>query len=148
MRNLFIASSICIFSTCFGILYAADRDAATLERQETKVVPANKESSAPKYLYRIVSPQEWQKSQERKVLETSSLDEDFIHLATKEQLPHIAQKFWNNKDYVILTLDTKKLIGRLVHEANPGGTTLYYHLYEGNIPLDAIVNASMVHNAS
>jgi uncharacterized protein (DUF952 family) len=145
MRKFFIASSTLFFSTCFGISNATDRNAATLEMQESKVIPANKKSSTPKYLYRIVSPEEWEKSKGQQVLETSSLNENFIHLATKEQLPHIAKKFWNNKDYVILTLDTKKLIGRLVYETNPGATTLYYHLYEGNIPLDAVIDASMMH---
>lgn len=125
-----------------------DQPPATLERQETKMIPANKENSAPRYLYRIVSPEEWQKSKEQRVLETTPFDKNFIHLATKDQLPHIAQKFWNNKDYIILTLDTKKLIGHLVYETNPGGTTFYYHLYEGSIPLDAVLDASLMHNRS
>jgi uncharacterized protein (DUF952 family) len=112
------------------------------------VISANKESSTPKYLYRIVSSEEWQKSKERRILETSSLDENFIHLATKEQLSYIVKKFFNNKNYVILTLDTKKLIGRLVYETNPGGTTLYYHLYEGSVPLDAVIDASIMPSKS
>lgn len=103
--------------------------------------------STPQYLYRIVSPKDWQKSERQSYLESSSnLDEKFIHLATKEQLPRIAKKFWNNKDYVILTLDTKKLIGRLVYETNPGGSTLYYHLYEGKVPRDAVVDVSTIHD--
>lgn len=100
------------------------------------------ETRAPKYLYKVVSPADWQKSQEQKVIQTSSIDDTFIHLAKEDQVPHIVQKFWNNKDYVVLKLDTKKLVGRLVYENNPGGTTLYYHLYEGKIPLDAVVDVS------
>lgn len=144
MRNLFIAASIFVFSACFGISCAAEQNPATFEKKEPKVIPLNKENQTPKYLYRIVSLEEWQKSKKQKVVETSELDKNFIHLATKEQLPQIAQKFWKNKDYVILKLDTKKLTGRLVYEANPGGTTLYYHLYEGTIPLDAVVDASVI----
>lgn len=129
MRNLFIFLTICIFSICFG----------AVDHGEVKVIPV-----PPKNLYKIVSPEDWQKSQGQQVLETSSMDKDFIHLSTKEQLPHIAQKFWENKDHVILTLDTKKLKGRLIFETNPGGTTRYYHLYEGSIPFDAIVDASII----
>lgn len=124
---------ILIFS---GISNAMDSNATMLEREEAKVTPT--------YLYKIVSPEEWQKSKGEKFLETSSFDEKFIHLATKEQLPHVAQKFWNEKEYVILTLDTKKLLGRLVYETNPGGTTLYYHLYDGKIPLDAVKDVSFI----
>lgn len=112
------------------------------------MIPQNTENHIPQYLYKIVSPEDWQRSKSQKILETSSMDENFIHLSTKEQLPHIAQKFWKNKDYVILTLDTKKLVGRLVYETNPGGTTLYYHLYEGKIPLDAVMDASLTKSKS
>lgn len=107
------------------------------------MIPPSLESPIPKYLYRIVSPEEWEKSKTHAVLETSAFDEKFIHLSTKEQVSHTAQKFWEHKDYVILTLDSSKLIGRLVLETNPGGTTLYYHLYEGKIPLDAVVDISI-----
>lgn len=106
----------------------------------------NKENSIPQRLYKIVSPKEWQKSKELLFLENSPLDKHFIHLATKEQLPRVAQKFWNKQDYVLLTLESKKLVGRLVYEANPGGSTLYYHLYEGKIPLDAVLDASFINN--
>jgi uncharacterized protein (DUF952 family) len=144
MRILFMASLIATFTTCFGISH--DQNAPILERQDTQVISANKETPVPQYLYKIVSPESWQKSQAQKVLETSSFDEDFIHLATEEQLPHVAQKFWNNKPYIILTLDTKKLSGRLIYETNPGGATLYYHLYEGNIPLEAVMDVSSIQN--
>ena len=93
----------------------------------------------PQYLFRVVSPEEWQKSLQQGYVETSIIDRDFIHLSTKEQLPHILEKFWPEKKFIILKLDSSKLEGRLVYEANPGGTTKYYHLYEGKIPLEVIV---------
>ncbi|MBA2367563.1 MAG: DUF952 domain-containing protein [Candidatus Protochlamydia sp.] len=96
----------------------------------------------PEYLYKIVSPEQWQQSLQQNKLSNSEMDEDFIHLATAEQLNHIAQKFWNQKKYVILKLDTKKITGLMAYETNPGGNTRYYHLYEGNIPLDAVVEVS------
>lgn len=92
------------------------------------------------HLYKILSKQNWLKSQEQGVVHLSEMDKEFIHLAMEDQLPRILDKFWKNeKEYVILKLDVSKLIGRLVLEANPGGETKYYHLYEGEIPLQAIV---------
>jgi len=96
----------------------------------------------PEYLYKIASLEEWQESLRQKQVALSPLDKDFIHLATKEQVAHVLQKFWSNKSYKILKLDSRKLIGRLVYETNPGGTTQYYHLYQGKIPLDAVIDSS------
>lgn len=93
--------------------------------------------STPEYLYKIVSDMEW-----RKGVLISSIDTDFIHLSTEDQVSRVVEKFWKGKDHVILKLDVKKLIGRLVYETNPGGTTFFYHLYDGKIPPDAIINMS------
>jgi uncharacterized protein (DUF952 family) len=111
---------------------------------EQKEVQMHQKNSSPEYLYRIVSTEQWEESLRQNQVVNSSIDKDFIHLATEEQLARIAQKFWNNKDHIILKLASKKLTGRLVYEANPGGTTLYYHLYDGNVPLDAIIEISRV----
>jgi uncharacterized protein (DUF952 family) len=93
----------------------------------------------PHYLYKILSKSDWQQSQGKPFLKLSSMDDAFIHLATKEQLPAILKKLWpNDLDRVILKLDVSKLPGRLVKERNPGGTTEYYHLYDGALPLDAV----------
>lgn len=148
MKNIIITVSFSILVLLFGISNASTQNLAAAEKEETSMTLSNTETHAPKYLYKIVSPEEWQKSKTQKILVTSPIDDNFIHLSTEEQLPHVAQKFWKDKDYIILTLDTKKLVGRLVHESNPGGTTLYYHLYEGEIPLDAVVNTSLVQTKS
>jgi uncharacterized protein (DUF952 family) len=105
----------------------------------------HQENSSPEYLYRIVSTEQWGESLRQNQVVNSSIDKDFIHLATEEQLAHITQKFWNNRNHIIIKLASKKLAGRLVYEANPGGTTLYYHLYDGNVPLDAVVEISKIH---
>ena len=109
--------------------------------------PENRESKMmqhSEYLYKIVSIEEWQKSLLHNEIVLSSMDKDFIHLAKEEQVVHVAQKFWENRDYIVLKLASKKLVGRLLYEVNPGGTTQYYHLYEGNIPLDAVVDVTIV----
>lgn len=115
-----------------------------MDRSDKSIVTkqALQKNLPPEYLYKIVSPDQWQESQLQDHIVTSPIDKDFIHLATEEQLPHVIQKFWENKDYLVLKLSSKKLTGRLMYEANPGGTTLYYHLYEGSIPLDAVVEIS------
>ena len=99
----------------------------------------NHENHTPHYLYKIVSPEDWQESLRRNQVVASPIDVYFIHLATESQLAHVAQKFWSGKSYMILKLDSKKITGRLAYETNPGGTTQYYHLYEGMIPLYAVV---------
>lgn len=89
-------------------------------------------------LYHLISPEDWK---EQTVVAT---DDPFIHLATEQQLSKITAKFWEGKDYVLLTVDPKRLTGRLVYEANPGGTAKYYHLYDGGIPIEAVLDAKIV----
>lgn len=101
------------------------------------------QNSNPDHLYKIVSPEEWQESQFQKYLVISSFDEKFIHMSTKNQIPHVLKQFWSNKNHVILKLASKQLIGDLVFETNPGGTTQYYHLYNGKIPLSAVIDVSL-----
>ena len=96
------------------------------------------------YLYKILSYQHWQASQSRQSLVLSADDHNFIHLSTKEQLEKIIAKYWADASrVVILKLKTERLQGELVFEANPGGTTKYYHLYKGLIPFNAIEEAKI-----
>jgi uncharacterized protein (DUF952 family) len=67
------------------------------------------------------------------------LDDRFIHLATEGQIPKVLEKFWGDRDCLILKLQSDQLKGRLVLEANPGGTHKYYHLYDGTIPMTAVI---------
>ncbi|MEI8124498.1 MAG: DUF952 domain-containing protein [Parachlamydiaceae bacterium] len=134
---------ICFLLPFFGVVKAYDIGVSLSDEIET--FPKQKEkmmqdrSFIPQYLYKIVSPEDWEASRLKNEVVISQIDTDFIHLATENQIPHVAEKFWNGKPYTILKLDSKKLRGRLVYETNPGGNTQYYHLYEGRIPLDAVV---------
>ena len=77
----------------------------------------------------------------------SKMDNDFIHLSTKKQLDGIIKKFWKNiPEFFVLTLEVKKLPGKLVLETNPGGSNKYYHLYNGFIPTTSIISASKIHS--
>lgn len=96
----------------------------------------------PEFLYKIVSPKEWQESKLQHRVIATPIDQGFIHLASEDQIAHVLQKFWKNQEWVLLKLVSRKLQGRLVYETNPGGTNRYYHLYEGSIPLDAVVEVT------
>lgn len=118
---------------------STDKNVGAQQQEEASM---KKKQQAPPYLYKIISQEDWQESQKQNYVINSPLDKDFIHLATEAQVPHVAEKFWKNKSYIVLKLDTKKLKGHLSYETNPGGTTYYFHLYEGFIPLEAVVETS------
>lgn len=101
----------------------------------------------PEHLYKVISQEKWTKSQSRSELILSSMDKEFIHLATDEQLANVIRKFWGDtKQFIIVKIDTKKLRGTLKFETNPGGTTQYYHLYDGAVPLEAILETTSLEN--
>jgi uncharacterized protein (DUF952 family) len=98
-----------------------------------------KEGKVPKQLYKLVSLAQWEESQQSDRLVLDETDGAFIHLATEEQWPAIARKYWAGRSLVVLQVATDKLVGKLIFETNPGGSgTKYYHLYEGYVPLEAI----------
>lgn len=103
------------------------------------------DTQRPQYLYKILSSRNWHATQNRHIVTLSADDDAFIHLATEEQLDRIIVKYWSNcSSFVVLKLDTSKLKGDLVLEANPGGTTKFYHLYKGFIPFNSIVESKTV----
>lgn len=92
------------------------------------------------YIYKILSAQAWQESQELGLIPPQKLDTNFIHLCKQDQINKIVEKFYNNEPKIIIaTIDANKLSGNLIEEANPGGTTKYFHLYDGKLPLDCVV---------
>lgn len=96
----------------------------------------------PQYLYKVISIEDWKDSQEMESVKLTNADQDFIHLATEDQLGRIVEKYWDKvPEYVVLKINTTKLPGKLVFEANPGGENKYYHLYGGSIPLKAVVES-------
>ena len=102
-------------------------------------------TATPKHLYKIVSLEDWNQSAPQPHLVLSPMDKNFIHLSTKKQLDGIIKKFWSTvAKFVVLTVDSSKLPGRLVFEANPGGSNKYYHLYEGSIPQESILKAQSI----
>lgn len=136
-RDVIVQSKEIITGPRIGVDYAGPD--AELPWRFQLVKTGKPDKSAPPFLYKIVSADMWKKSRKLKNLILSEMDRDFIHLATHDQFSRIAEKFFKDvKEYVVLKLNTHELKGRLVLEANPGGTTKYYHLYEGRIPLAAV----------
>jgi uncharacterized protein (DUF952 family) len=99
-------------------------------------------AETPQFLYKITSPQNWTQSQTAGYVLPNSIDTNYIHLATENQVPYVIKKFWSNQNYVLLKLDPKKFEGKLIYELNPGGTQKFYHLYNGKIPLTAVISAT------
>ncbi len=96
----------------------------------------------PTFLYKVLSLNDWEKS--CKTIHVSNMDSSFIHLSTEEQLDKIIKKYWTNaSEYVVLKIETDKLLGNLILEANPGGVNKYYHLYKGSIPLSAVIEMKL-----
>jgi uncharacterized protein (DUF952 family) len=96
----------------------------------------------PTFLYKIVSPNDWTDSQDEPTLVLSEDDEAFIHLSTQDQLDRILNKYWAGSSAIVLKVDVSKLEGDLVYEVNEGGSTKYYHLYNGEIPHNAVVEVT------
>lgn len=112
-------------------------------KKEKQVVSEILEQT-PHYLYKVVSLTNWEASQNRKELVLSAKDDLFIHFSKEDQVEGVVTKHWNKASYVLLKIETSKLPGKLVLEANPGGTAKYYHLYEGSIPLEAIADYKII----
>jgi uncharacterized protein (DUF952 family) len=101
--------------------------------------------SPPQFLYKVLSQSQWEQSRDQAFLVLPAMDCPFIHLSTEEQADKVVQKFFAKETRVfLLKLDVQKLPGRLLKERNPGGSDLYYHLYDGYIPTHAIVDVSRV----
>ncbi|MEN9344174.1 MAG: hypothetical protein RLZZ453_961 [Chlamydiota bacterium] len=91
------------------------------------------------YLYKIVSVEDWEESQGKEAVKLSFKDQDFIHLAKENQLPYVIAKFWSDRPYVVLRLDPQRLPGKLVSEGSEGSSIRWYHLYDGSVPMHAVV---------
>lgn len=100
------------------------------------------QETVPDHLYKILSLDNWHKSEDHVALAED--DAQFIHFSQQDQVERIATKYWADaREYVVLEIDPTKLEGKLVYEANPGGIGKYYHLYDGKIPYEAVVNSKI-----
>lgn len=138
MYKVINALLICIVSvaTVSGIAEAIETSSM---QEETR------ENHTPQFLYKVLSMEDWKESELQNQVKLSKMDTDFIHLSTEDQLERIVQKYYSDvSEYVVLKVETAKLPGKLVYEANPGGINKYYHLYDGSIPKSAIVDSKII----
>jgi uncharacterized protein (DUF952 family) len=123
----------------------SNEEAQQLIEQPIDEVSMNSASDCPKYLYKIVSMEKWKESLHCGHFVPSEMDREFVHFSMEDQLARVADKFWKGQDYVVLTIESQQLVGNLVYESNPGGENKYWHLYEGEIPLESIVDVRVIH---
>lgn len=94
-------------------------------------------------LYKILTPDEWDKFQQDKVFKGSALDvkSGFIHIAFVDQYPPILEKFFKDQRPLILVKVNAKLLkpGTLKIEPNKPGGEKFPHIY-GEIPLEAVIS--------
>src|ERR1700722_5890836 len=80
----------------------------------------------PQYLYKVLSVENWEASQNTDSLKLSMDDNAFIHFSRDDQLERITSKYRSKAfQYIVLKVDTAKLPGKMVFESNPGSTTKY-----------------------
>lgn len=90
-------------------------------------------------IYHIVPPAIWESFKDKEEYEAESLQtEGFIHCSFAEQLDGVLQRYYSNAEKVlILSLDTKKLMSKLINEPSTNNE-IYPHIY-GKINKSAIV---------
>lgn len=99
----------------------------------------------PKHLYKVVPLDLWHASENKKNVMLSSDDVPFIRFQKEDELGRLLH-YWAklNAPHVVLKIKASKLEGRLVFEAKLGGSTKQYHLYDGCIPMHAIVESKII----
>jgi uncharacterized protein (DUF952 family) len=92
------------------------------------------------HIYHVVPSRDWEIWRERSFYEAASIaDEGFIHCSFANQLEDVIGRYFGNEaELVVLTIDTDKLISKLIAEPSTGGE-LYPHIY-GPINADSIVD--------
>jgi len=94
-------------------------------------------------LFKILTPEEWEKFQQDRVFRGSTLDlkDGFIHMSYAEQYPQILKKFFKDRRPLILVKLNAKLLkpGALKVESNRPGGDKYPHIY-GEIPFEAVLS--------
>jgi uncharacterized protein (DUF952 family) len=89
-------------------------------------------------IFHMVLPERWAEF-DTGIYRAASLEtEGFIHCSYAEQLDRVIERYYKNeKRLIILSLDTDKLMSRVVHEPSTGDE-IYPHIY-GPVNRDAIV---------
>jgi uncharacterized protein (DUF952 family) len=91
-------------------------------------------------IYHIVLPDAW-KAFDAGIYRAGSLEsEGFIHCSYEHQLEGVIERYYKSeKRLIILSIDTDKLMSRVVHEPSTGDE-IYPHIY-GPVNREAIIDA-------
>lgn len=94
------------------------------------------------FIYHIALPEEWERSEGRPSYQPTGLaTEGFIHCSFEGQVEGVLKRYFAGRDRVlILTIDTDKLLSKLVNEPSTGGE-LYPHIY-GRLNRSAVVEVT------
>lgn len=112
---------------------------------------AGNSRGAPRLVYHLAEPQEWEAAQDGDTYIPEDFCEDgFIHFSEKDQVASGSARFFPGRDdLILLTIDESKLTAELRREpANPdkpGQGPLYPHLY-GALNIPAVI-ASRVYTS-
>lgn len=90
-------------------------------------------------IYHLISQFDWDKAKTQTSYSPQSLmKEGFIHASTKEQvLPTANRRFKGRKDLFVLTIDTEKVIPKIIYAFSPGSGEKHPHIY-GALSINAI----------
>lgn len=92
------------------------------------------QATTPPLIFKVLSTDQWNASLSKDTIALSEADEQFIHFSEEDGVQRIIAKFFKeHKEVVVLSIDPKKLEGKLVYEPNYEGGKCYYHLYDGAI---------------
>lgn len=89
-------------------------------------------------IYHIVLPEVWAAFDTGLYRAASLETEGFIHCSFAEQLDAVIERYYNDaQNVVVLTIDSDKLMSRVLNEPSTGNE-IYPHIY-GPVNRDAIV---------
>ncbi len=96
-------------------------------------------------IYHVALPEEWEKFKGRPSYQPASLAlEGFIHCSYENQLEGVLKRYFSGHDRVlILTIETKKLLSKLVEEPSTNNET-FPHIY-GRLNLNCVVSVEERH---
>ncbi len=99
-----------------------------------------------KYIYHIVSEQEWKSQQSDDGYTHTSLEaEGFIHCSLREQVKGVLSRYFDSKEeLLVLTIDSSKLSSLFIMEESTGNEK-YPHVY-GPVNKEAIIEVDPISN--
>lgn len=100
------------------------------------------EMPLPRYLYKIVTLENWKASQGKDTVVLETEDDNLISFVKKEELHHMEKRYASHGSHVILKVETCKLPGTLSYKGN--AMEKYYYLHDSTIPMDAVAETEII----